>query len=124
MEKIESKRLILRNIELEDKDAIFAYRSDPEVYKYQYWRPNHIEDVIEFIKTKMVREPNIPGTWLQFAIWTKENNQLIGDCGIHFLENEPEQVEIGITISRESQGKGYGKEALSTLFDYIFHDLR
>ena len=123
MEKIESNRLILRYIELKDKNAMFAYRSDPEVYKYQYWKPTTVDDVIEFITTEIVREPNIPGTWLQFGIWKKEDVKLIGDCGIHFLENEFEQVEIGITISRDYQGKGYGKEALSILFNYVFHSL-
>jgi RimJ/RimL family protein N-acetyltransferase len=120
MEKLESKRIFLRNIELDDKFAIYAYRSDPIVYKYQSWKPKYIQDVVDFINIKIVREPNIPNTWMQLAICKNADNTLIGDCGIHFLENEPEQVEIGITINSENQGKGLGSEALFMVFQYIF----
>ena len=107
-----------------DRQEIFSYRSDPEICKYQSWKPISIDDVDEFISTKIVSEPNIPGSWMQFAICLRATHQLIGDCGIHFLENEPEQVEVGITIKKLFQGRGYASEALTTVFNYIFFDLK
>jgi RimJ/RimL family protein N-acetyltransferase len=115
MEKIISDLLELRSIELEDKYQIYAYRSDSEISRYQSWKPKTIEEV--------QREPNILNTWMQFAICTRADHKLVGDCGTHFLENDLDQVEIGITISKQNQGMGYGAETLAVIFDYIFLNL-
>jgi len=123
MVKLESKRLFLRIIDRGDESAIFAYRSIPAIYQYQLWKPSTIADVADLFINKCAKEPNIPNTWMQLAICTKDDLAIIGDCGIHFRENEPEQVEIGITIGTEHQGNGYGSEALKAVFTYIFNEL-
>jgi len=120
MDIISSERLELRLIEIDDKYDIFSYRSEPEIYRYQSWKPVSVEDVHEFITNRIVREPNIPGTWLQLAIIIKGTKELIGDTGIHFIRSDPNQVEIGITIKKQRQGMGYAAETLTLVFDYIF----
>ena len=124
METLTSNRIELRSIIISDKYDIFQYRSDPEVYKYQTWKPKTIDEIEEFINSKIVSEPNIEGTWMQFAVCNKDDNKVIGDCGIHFLPEAPEQVEIGITIGRANQGRGMASEALNLIFEYIFHKLQ
>jgi RimJ/RimL family protein N-acetyltransferase len=122
MEALHSQRIILRTIRNDDKQKIFEYRSDPEISRFQKWQPKTLSEIDEFL-SKIKTEPDIPGTWLQFAIVTKEDNTLIGDCGIHFLSDDPEQVEIGITLNKACQGKGFAGEALALIFDYVFHGL-
>jgi len=122
MEPLYSKRIILRAIENDDKEEIFEYRSDPDVYQFQKWKPKTLSDIDAFM-IKIVAEPNIPGTWLQLAIIQRESNKIIGDCGVHFLSDDPEQVEIGITLNRKYHGKGYASEALTLVFDYLFNSL-
>jgi RimJ/RimL family protein N-acetyltransferase len=124
MEALSSNRIDLRLIELADQYDIYAYRSQPEVYRYQTWKPACIEEVSEFITHRIVRSPNLPDTWLQFAIIDKCQHELIGDVGIHFLANEWEQVEIGITIRPQSQGKGFAVETMALVFDYVFNILK
>jgi RimJ/RimL family protein N-acetyltransferase len=120
---LKSKRLLLRPIKLDDAKSIFSYRADPEIGKFQMWRPGTLSDVEEFIRTQIVCEPNLPGTWLQLAICRIDSPEIIGDCGLHFDDREMEQVEIGITLKREHQRFGYATEALKTLFRYLFEDL-
>jgi len=36
---IETSRLIIKPISIEDKNAVFEYRSDAETNKYQGWIP-------------------------------------------------------------------------------------
>jgi RimJ/RimL family protein N-acetyltransferase len=125
MENLYSDRIKLRLIENDDKNYIYSYRSDPAIYRYQAWKPTSVEDVGKFITNSIVREPNIPDSWLQLAICEKSTNEFIGDCGIHFLKNnEPNQVEIGITIKRICHEKGYATETLTLIFDYIFLTLK
>lgn len=57
------------------------------------------------------------GTWLQLAICLKDD-LVIGDIGIHFLEDA--QVEIGYTITPDHQGNGYATEAVRAVMDYLF----
>jgi RimJ/RimL family protein N-acetyltransferase len=67
-------------------------------------------------------EPGTPGEWFQFAVELKETGRLIGDCGLKTAE-DGRQGEVGFTLSREHQGKGFAFEAVSRLLDYAFGDL-
>jgi RimJ/RimL family protein N-acetyltransferase len=40
------------------------------------------------------------------------------------LADNPEQVEIGITVAPEYQGKGYAMETLRALLTYLLVELR
>jgi RimJ/RimL family protein N-acetyltransferase len=115
--------LELRPINIDDKVSIFEYRSDAQTNTYQGWIPKSIEDVEDFI-AKVSPTPNIPDTWFQLVIIEKATQQIIGDLGIHFLNPENEQVEIGFTLRKEKQGKGFAAEALHEVISYLFKDLK
>jgi RimJ/RimL family protein N-acetyltransferase len=120
--KLETKRLIIRPIETRDKQAVFEYRSNKDANKFQGWIPSSIEDVEEFI-SKVSNKINIAKTWFQFVIIEKDSRKLIGDLGIHFFDDENQQVELGCTINKEYQNRGYATESLKTVIDYLFEDL-
>lgn len=116
-ELISTDRLLIRKLDIRDKDAFFKYRSLPEVYEYQSFKPTDINDAERFIRS-IAESANIPGTWFQLAICLKDN-RVIGDIGLHFLEDDA-QVEIGYTLSPEFQGQGYAIEALMVVLNYVF----
>lgn len=120
--KLETERLIIRPIKLDDKNEIFEYRSDTETNKYQGWIPKTIADVETFIgnTSKQINEPE---TWFQFVLIEKETQKVIGDLGIHFLDKENKQVEIGCTLNKVFQNKGYAKESVKKAIDYLFKEL-
>ena len=74
----------------------------------------------DFISNKVSPEINLPGTWFQFVVLKKENNELIGDIGVHFLELDAFHVEVGCTFSIDHHGKGYATEALAETINYLF----
>ncbi len=119
---IATERLLIRKLELADTAAFFAYRSLPEVYEYQTFRPVKISEAEGLIK-KIPDYPNIPNTWFQLAVCRNEDGQLIGDVGLHFLEDYG-QVEIGYTIAPNFQGLGYAHEGLIAVIDYLFIKLK
>jgi RimJ/RimL family protein N-acetyltransferase len=120
--KLETKRLIIRPIKIEDKNEVFEYRSDSDANKYQGWIPTNLIDVETFIG-KLSKQINEPKTWFQFVIIEKETQKIIGDLGIHFFDNENKQVELGITLNKDFQKKGYATESIKRVIDYLFKDL-
>jgi RimJ/RimL family protein N-acetyltransferase len=114
-------RLLIRKLELSDNNEFFKYRSLPEIYEFQSFRPEDIIESESFF-CGIPELPDIQNTWFQLAVCMKENNRLIGDIGIHFLEDEA-QTEIGYTIAPDFQGRGYAAEALKAVFGYLFNDL-
>lgn len=115
--------MLLRPLMLADAEAMFGYRSDAETNKYQGWVPESIDDVEDLIKHKVAPVINTPDTWFQFAVIKKENNVLIGDVGIHFLDEEQFQAEVGCTLGKQHHGKGYATEALRAAINFLFQEL-
>jgi RimJ/RimL family protein N-acetyltransferase len=118
--KLESKRLTLRAILPADKEAVFVYRSEVITNQYQGWIPQKIEDVEEFIAKNQI-DFNQPDTWFQLVIIEKKSNTLIGDIGLHFIDEQ--QVEVGCTIAKAVHQLGYASEALRKVVDYLFTHL-
>lgn len=117
---IDTERTILRSIELTDSEAVFAYRSDVETNKHQGWVPGSLDEVKAFT-TRNPMTFNQIGTWFQLVIIEKESGTLIGDVGVHFIDQM--QCELGCTISKTHQEKGYATEALKGVVQYLFSRL-
>lgn len=115
-----TSQIILRPITLNDKLEIFNYRSDKETNKYQSWIPETMDDVENYIN-KTEKEFNKPNTWFQFVIVKKSNNKIIGDLGVHFIDDY--QCELGCTITKDYHKKGFATESLNLVIDYLFNTL-
>ncbi len=116
--KLETDRLILRELTLNDVDALHEILSDP-VSMQHYPQPFTREKTEGWI------------TWNQknyvtygFGLWAvllKENNQFIGDCGITMQHiNGNLEPEIGYHIHRAHTGRGYATEAAQACRNYAF----
>lgn len=109
--------LQLRPITTQDAKAVFAYRKDAVANQYQSFIPKNLDEVHDFI-TDCAPELDEEGTWFQLVIIHTESDQIIGDLGIHTLDKT--QIELGITIAKEFQGKGYANEAMLNIMDFLF----
>ena len=122
-DEIVTERLVLRTLRPGDAEAMFAYRSDPEVARYQGWQRESVDEVRAFIADLATNEPFAPGTWRQFAIVLRAEDAMIGDCGVHVPHDEPEQAMFGITLATAFQRRGYASEALRALLRLAFDTL-
>ncbi len=118
-----SSQLCLRRLRRDDASAVVGYRSLPEVARYQSWESFELADAVRLIENQASVVPNTPGTWLQLALVPHTTGTVIGDCGIHFRADEPQQVELGITLAPSHQGQGYASEALEAVLGYVFGTL-
>ncbi len=123
-DNIVTERLVLRCLEPGDATCMFAYRSDPEVARYQGFEPGEIGEIETFIADQVKLTVDTPDTWFQLAITLKATGEMIGDLGLHFLAAESEQVELGITLAPTHQGQGLASEACHGALDHVFGTLR
>jgi len=120
---LETERLRIRPITIDDRSEVFEYRRDKETNKYQGWIPETIEDVDVFI-AKISMQINLPDTWFQFVIIDKETQRIVGDIGIHFIDAENKQAEIGCTLNKDFQNKGFATESVKEVIGYLFNGLK
>lgn len=115
---LETSRLILREMKMDDFDALFAVLSDSDImqhYPYSFDEKRvrgWIERNIERYKTFGF------GLW---AVCLKETGEMIGDCGLTMqMIGDTIKPEIGYHIRKDCQRKGYAKEAASAVRDWTF----
>jgi RimJ/RimL family protein N-acetyltransferase len=121
--KLISPRLRLRRLRPDDAAAISAYRSLPEVARFQSWETFGAEDAAKLIADQQGVIADTPGTWLQLALTPTECGTIVGDCGVHFLADHPRQVELGITLAPAYHGRGLATEAVESVLRYVFDSL-
>ena len=119
---LETERLIIRTLVIGDAKPLFSYRSLPEVSRFQTFKPQDVDDVVDFIRS-LATEPDIPDSWYPLALILRNSQEHIGDIGIHFLA-KPDEVELGCTITPRLWGKGYAAESLMAVLDFVFNKLK
>jgi RimJ/RimL family protein N-acetyltransferase len=120
---LQTERLHLRRSRPEDAETISAYRSIPDVRRYQGWERTDPQGVREQIEEMGERAPGEPGGWVQFSVEERESGRLVGDVGLSPAEGEPGVMKVGYTTSPDSQGRGYATEAVRALVEYAFDAL-
>jgi len=116
--RLETERLILREIRLDDRYGIFGNFSDEEVAKWFFDVPySAIEQADEIIQS-FINEFK-EGKGLTWAMTLKESNEFVGTCGYGEVEIGA-CGEIGFDLAKEHWGKGLMSEALSAIIDFGF----
>ena len=122
-DKIETKRLILREFSHADFEDVHGYASNLENIKYMIWGPNSEEDTIEFLDDCISNIDKNPRTQYDFAITLKENGKVIGGCGI-YLNDELYEGMLGWVLHKDYWKQGYMTEVGKELVRFAFEDLK
>jgi RimJ/RimL family protein N-acetyltransferase len=116
---ITTERLVLRRFRPADAPILAAYRSDPEVARYQSWdAPFPLLKAETAVASFMESDPDLPG-WFQWAIERLTDRRLLGDVAVRLHDNRM-QAEIGFTLAAEHQKQGYATEAVRAVLDRLF----
>jgi len=111
---IVTERLTLRPFEREDLPAFVAYRSAPEVARYQSWDATYsMADAERFFAEQQQVMFGQPGEWVQLAAVDRVSGELCGDCAVRVAAGQPATAELGVTLAPAHQGRGLASEALA-----------
>jgi len=122
--EIVCERVALAALGSDDAQALFDYRRDPDVCRYQTWVPRSPDDARRFIDGSRSLSFDTPGSWFQLGIRLRDSGTLAGDIGVHFPADESHQVEIGFTVAPAHQRRGLGTEAVTALLHHLFGPLQ
>jgi aminoglycoside 6'-N-acetyltransferase len=113
-------RLTLRAFTVADASRFAAYRSDPDVARYQSWSvPFSVKRAEQLIAAQArLRAPAV-GEWLQIAV--EHAGTLVGDVAVH-LSADGETAEVGCTLAADQQGHGWAREAMAALVGTLFSE--
>ncbi|MCX4231287.1 MULTISPECIES: GNAT family N-acetyltransferase [Streptomyces] len=115
---IDTERLRLRRFQPADIPAFAAYRSDPEVARYQEWDfPLSLESAGRLVRRYARSDPARPG-WFPYAVELKADGCLLGDVAVH--RQPGGEAEVGFSLARERQGHGYATEAVRGVLADLF----
>ena len=111
MNVLETKRLILRRFTPEDAADNYRIYTDLENMKYMGRQPDSVDFERDHIRKHIANYYDKYG----FGLWAtvlKENNQLIGRCGLIYQKiGDMKELEITYLIDRNYCGKGLATEA-------------
>lgn len=116
---LETERLILRPITLDDAEACFSWGSDERVARFMcYPTAKDISETIAWIKTTLVDEEE----W-NWAFVLKSENRVIGTGGIGPNKFMDGYWGIGYNLHYDYWHKGYCTEAMRAIVDYAHNEL-
>ncbi len=117
---IETKRLILREFELEDSKKLWELNCDPDVIKFTGDKPfSSIKKAKEFLNNYRDYQINGYGRW---AVILKSTNEFIGWCGLKL--NEDSKVDIGFRFFKKYWNNGYATESATACLQHGFNILK
>jgi ribosomal-protein-alanine N-acetyltransferase len=115
---IETERLILREIVVNDRVDMFKNYSDVDVAKWFFQKPldsiEQVDDVIKVFQDSFSQQSGM--TW---AIGLKETGKYLGTCGYEKLEIN-HFGEIGFDLAKEYWRRGYMSETLKAIINFGF----
>lgn len=113
---IETERLILRRLRVDDLDELVALQADPEVARFMGSPDRHDADWL-----RGVDEDWQGRGYGRLAIADRNTGLLLGRTGSKYLPQFGE-IELGWTLRREAWGHGYATEAAHACADWAFRN--
>lgn len=117
--RLETERMFLREAQPTDAEATFAVLSTVAVCRYYDLSPlASLDDAAHLIADRAAafgRRERI-----RWVLAWKEDNVVIGSCGLSRWREEQAEAEIGYELAPEWQGHGLMQEALTAVLDFGF----
>lgn len=119
---LHTKRLLLREWEVSDAEALLSLYGDEDVVRYTpistFKNIETAEKKIERFRNGF-REKHDSIVW---AVTSKDNGAILGECSIHSLTPEHKRLELGCSFTRDVWGKGIANESVKKVIDFAFND--
>lgn len=120
---LETERLLLRQVTMDDAPDVLIMRSDINAMKY-IGKPisTTLDDARDLIGR--IEDGIESNTAIGWGISLKNNHRFIGTIGFHRIDTSNYRAEIGYMLLPEFWNKGVMSEAMNSVLDYGFKTLK
>jgi len=120
---IETERLIMRKVTLDDKDAFFELRTNPIVNRYIDRDPMKSVEEAEELILKIIGslDNNDAISW---TINLKGNDRMIGSIDFWRIDKNHHRAEIGYTLHPDYHHQGIMSEAMDAALEHGFKHMK
>lgn len=120
---LETERLILRRIELNDAlDMFNGWCNDKDVCRYLPWDCHGTIEVTKELLNMWVDDYNNSHIY-RWIVILKENNKPIGTVDVVNKDIDNSVFELGHCYSKETWGKGIATEVFSRVIKFLFEEV-
>lgn len=122
MKTLQTKRLILRDLKIEDAEHIFkTWASDKETTRFMLWNTHtSVLDTEKWINDEIAKRTE--NGYYSWGIELKETGKLIGSMGAYLRTEDENKYEIGYIIAKPYWNKGYTTEAAKEMMKYLINE--
>lgn len=121
-EGIETERLFVRKLSVDDSYDIFDFTSDPDVSFFLSWEP-HKSTAVTAAFIKSIENKYENDMVSQWGIELKAEKKVIGIGGFINYYPEHTKAEIAFVLSNKHWGHGFMPEALKGIIDFGFNQI-
>ena len=119
---LQTNRLILRKVTLNDIESIYKYASNENVTRYMVWSAHKDIEETTALVTKWIQKYQEPDFY-QWGIALKETNEVIGFIGCPRYDDKVESIEFGYWIGEKFWRNGIMPEALKEVVKFLFEEV-
>ena len=120
---LNTERLLLREVSINDADEIFFLRSDKGLLRYLDKHPEKsVEETKIFIERIEENKKNADG--VLWGITLKESDKVIGTICYWKMQKQHYRAEIGYVLNQAFHGKGIMQEAMQAVLKYGFEIMK
>lgn len=119
-EILQTNRLILRELSVEDSKSFYELNLNPNVVRYTGDKEfNNIKEAMSFLENYNDYKINGFGRW---AVIDKVSKDFLGWCGLKY-DKEKDETDIGFRFFEHYWNKGYATESAKACLEYGFEAL-
>ncbi|GHI02238.1 acetyltransferase [Streptomyces cellostaticus] len=116
-------RLDLRELTVEDVDAVLAIYGSPEATEHLSFEPRTREQVTQIVARSIAAATATPRTEYALAVIERDTAELIGFGRLATDPHQQRGATMGFALCPQSWGVGYGRETVQLLLSVGFDDL-
>ncbi|MFE9446460.1 GNAT family N-acetyltransferase [Streptomyces sp. NPDC006602] len=121
--KRSSPRLVLRELAIEDVDAVLVIYGSPEATEHLSFEPRTREQVGEIVARSIASATTKPRSEYALAVVERDTNELIGFGRLAMDPHQQRAATFGFALRPDAWGVGYGVETVRLLLGLGFEDL-
>lgn len=118
-----TQRLVLREFEPDDWEALHAVESRPEVARYQSFEPRTPDESRLYVLEANQAAAEDPRLTYDLAAVLADDGRIIGRCGLGIGDEEPREAMLWYTLHPDAWGRGYATEAARAMVNFGFRGL-